>query len=94
MTFDPTDPAAEIKWLKAVEQAKLYEAPPPVGKLKKAPTLSDISKLKKARPRLWHPTDVDDYAPAGMPGIPLDEAVRFALIVGVLIVLAFLAEVL
>ena len=89
MTFDPTDPLREIEYWKAVEKAKLYEAPPPVGKLKQWPA-APVGKLKK--PQLWRPAQDDDTPRYGMPGIPADEAARFGFVIGVLCVLALLVD--
>ena len=90
MTFDPTDPLKEIEYLKAVEKAKLYEAPPDARKLKQWPAAPDVRKLKK--PQLWRPVQDDDAPRYGMPGIPADEAARFGFVVGVLCVLALLVD--
>ena len=91
MTFDPTDPLQEIEYWKAVERAKLYEAPVDVRKLKQWPAPPvDVRKLKKLQ--LWRPIQDDDAPRYGMPGIPADEAARFGFVIGVLCVLALLVD--
>ena len=85
-----TDPAAEIKHLKALEKAKLYEAPPPIIKLKKQwPPTSDLAKLKELKPQVWRPiVDNAESAPWRPGGVPLSDVIRAVLILAALIAVA------
>lgn len=87
-----TDPAAEIKRLKAQEKAKLNPAvwPAPVkAKAKKWPAAPDWSKLKKARPQVWRPLVEDvEYAPWQPGGVPTADVIRAVLILAALIAVA------
>lgn len=96
-----TDPAAEIKRLKAQEKAKLnpavWPAPVKAEKWPKAekpakkgwPAALDWAKLKKALPQVWRPLVEDiEYAPWQPGGVPTADVIRAALILGALIAVA------
>lgn len=88
MNHYDTDPAAEIKRLKAIEKAKLNPtAWPAPDKAKKWPTAPDLSKL--TRPQAWRPlVDNAESAPWQPGGVSLSDAIRAILALAVLIGLA------
>lgn len=85
-TFDPTDPAAEIKYLKALERGKgwpqEYPDPAKVKKGKGWPAPADAGKVKS--PRMWRPTatapDAPGYRPMAYEGYSIGEVIRAVLI--------------
>lgn len=101
-----TDPAAEIKRLKAQEKAKLNPAawPAPVkakkwpqanAAKKKWPAAPDWSKLKKARPQVWRPLVEDvEYAPWQQGGVSRSEIIHALFYIAGALLFILLTEVL
>lgn len=86
---DPTDPAAEIKYLKALERGKWPEDYPDPTKVKKWPAAADAAKGKQ--PHIWKPTAA---APTGtsIQGMSVLEIVRALLFIGAAIGAALLID--
>ena len=84
-TFDPTDPAAEIKYLKALERGKGWpqEYPDPAKVKKAADWPTPVGKPKKP-PRHVARMMVDPAAPSYRPmtyeGYTIGEVIRAVLI--------------
>ena len=97
-TFDPNDPAAEIKYLKALEQGKAwpttYPDPAKVKKGKGWPAAVDPYKVKKTPRRweYWTPPEAEEETPFTPHGIPLSELVRVILIFAALATAALLID--
>lgn len=98
--FDPTDPAAEIKHLKALESAKAA-APdwpadwPAPAKAKKQPWPTAPAPAKKKppwRPHSWLPPEEEPARPFVQYGIPLEDVIRYALIFAALLAIALLVD--
>lgn len=93
-TFDPTDPAAEIKYLKALEKGKgwpqEYPDPAKVKKGKDWPAAVDPAKVKV--PRMWRPTAAAAPAAAPMGGMSVSELVRAVLLIAAAIGAALIID--
>lgn len=96
MTFDPTDPAAEIEFWKAAEKGEFFAAPPKAGKLKKGALMPDVGKLKEkiGRPDVALPVDDAEveYAPLDVRGMPWGEVVKALVALGALLALVALVD--
>ena len=96
MTFDPTDPAAEIEFWKAAEKGEFFAAPPKAGKLKKKPVMPDVGKLKEkiGKPDVALPVDDAEveYAPLDVRGMSLGEVVKALVALGALLALVALVD--
>lgn len=98
-TFDPTDPAAEIKHLKALERAKMDAwpaMPDEPAKAKKAaawPAAVDAGKKKPPRhvARTWGAAELQSR-PLAQEGIPLAVVVRALLLLGMALAVALLID--
>ena len=92
MTFDPTDPAAEIEFWKAAEKGKFFAAPSKAGKLKKKPVMPDVGKLKEkiGKPDMVPVDDEVEYAALDVRGMSLGEVVKALVALGALLALAVL----
>jgi len=97
-TFDPTDPAAEIKHLKALERAKMDAwpaMPPDPAKVKKAADWSTPVATPKKPPRHLRATWVApelQSRPFVQEGIPLAVVVRALLLLGMALAAALLID--
>lgn len=89
-TSDPTDPAAEIKYLKALERAKWPEDYPDPAKAKKWPAAADAAKVNQ--PRIWKPVEAEPPAAVQMGGMSLSEIVRALLAIGAAVGVALLID--
>ncbi len=89
-TSDPTDPTAEIKYLKALERAKWPKEYPDPAKAKKWPAAADATKVKQ--PLIWKPVEADPPAAVQMGGMSPSEIVRALLIVGAAVGAALLLD--
>ena len=94
MTFDPTDPAAEIEFWKAAEKGEFFAAPPKV--VKKKPVMPDVRKLKEkiGKPDVALPVDDAEveYAALDIRGMPWGEVVKALVVLGALLALAALVD--
>ena len=92
--FDPTDPAAEIKYLKALERGKdwpqEYPDPAKVKKGKDWPAAVDPAKVKQ--PRVWRPTETAAPAVVQTGGMSVSELVRAVLLIAAAIGAALLID--
>lgn len=85
-TFDPTDPAAEIKYLKALERGKGwpqdYPDPTKVKKGKDWPAAVDAGKKKTPRhvARMMIDPAAPSYRPMTYEGYTIGEVIRAVLI--------------
>jgi hypothetical protein len=95
--FDPTDPAAEIAYLKALEKAKTPSwpvMPPAVDKLKK-PLDTPVGKAKKPPrhvARTWGALTPMDSRPFVQGGIAPADMARALLILSLLLALALAVD--
>lgn len=96
--FDPTDPAAEVAYLKALEKAKWPQPATDPGKLKKWHDAEAAPKAKKRPPapmpttprkwRTWTPDADAEAMPYHAQGIPLADVVRVVLIIAAMLAAA------
>ena len=88
--FDPTDPAAEIKYLKAQERAKWPQDYPDPAKVKKWPAAADAAKAKQ--PLIWKPVEAEPAAAVQMGGMSVSAIVRALLAIGAAVGVALLID--
>ena len=96
-TFDPTDPAAEIKYLKALEKGKGWpQEYPDSAKVKKGkdwPAAVDAGKKKTPRhvARTWGAPELQSR-PLAQEGIPPAIVARALLLLGMALAAALLID--